>query len=581
MPAERTLPIAAGQREFTVKVGGEAVPREHHLLSVSVVSVANRIASARLAYADGSAAAGQFELSSSALFAPGASVEVLAGAGGSPELLFKGVVVRHSLKVREHSGSQLIVECRHAASRLALQRRSANHLEQQDGAVIEALLGGADLGAEVEATAVTHPQLVQHDISDWDFIVTRALANGRLVLTRGADIAVRAPALGRPLATLQFGATLLEFDAEIDARDQSSAVQTVTWSPADQTLRTLDGDEPGFKAPGNFDTDTLASGAGNATLARPHAALADAEATALASALRLLTRVDQVSGRAKCVGIGSLQCGDTVTLAGVGDRCSGDVLVTGVRHEMDTVQGWRTHLQFGGVGMGADDALRERLAEPRAAQMLATVAGLQIGVVTDNEDPAGEFRVRVRLPLVNGSDDGVWARVSSIDAGSERGMLIRPEIGDEVVLGFFDNDPRQPVLLGMLHSSAHAAPLAPSNDNHEKAFVSRSGMKLHFDDDKRVLTLSTPAGNTLVLDEDAQGIRLEDQNGNKLQMGPDGITIESASALTVKSATESAFEAGTTFGVEAGVELKLEGAASAELSSGGIAKLRGSLVQIN
>ena len=579
MPAERTLPVSAAPREFSVKVDGTVVPRERQLLSVSVVSIANRIASARLVYVDGSAASGSFDLGDSALFVPGAQVEVLAGAGGAPALLFKGVVVRLSVKVREASGAQLIVECRHAATRLALKRRSANHFDQNDGEVIESMLGDAGLSADVEATGVRHAQLVQHDATDWNFIVARSLANGRLVLTRGADLAVRAPALGKSAATLQFGATLLDFDAEIDARDQASAVQAVTWSPADQALRLLEGDEPDFGAPGNLDTDTLAGGAGNATLELPHATLDDMQATVFASARRLMARINQVSGRAKCIGIGSVLCGDTITLAGVGDRFNGDVLVTGVRHEMDTVQGWRTHLQFGGID--ADDALRQRLAAPRAAQLLAPVSGLQIGVVTDNEDPAGEFRVRVRLPLVNGSDDGVWARVSSVDAGKERGMMIRPEIGDEVVLGFFDNDPRQPVLLGMLHSSAHPAPLQPSNDNHEKAFVSRSGIKLHFDDDKKTLTLSTPAGNTLVLDDDAQGIRLQDQNGNRIELGPDGITIESAKALNLKSSTESAFEAGSSVAVKAGTELKLEGSASAELKSGGVAKVGGSLVQIN
>ena len=33
-----------------------------------------------------------------------------------------------------------------------------------------------------------------------------------------------------------------------------------------------------------------------------------------------------------------------------GERFNGQVLVTGVRHEMDSSQGWRTHLQFGGSG---------------------------------------------------------------------------------------------------------------------------------------------------------------------------------------------------------------------------------------
>ena len=580
MPAERTLPISAERREFTVKVAGQPVPREHQLLSASVASSANRIASARLVYVDGSAAAGDFRLSNAVLFAPGAVVEVLAGNGRASVLVFKGVVVRQTLKVREHSGSQLIVECRHAAMRLSLKRRSANHFGQTDGDVIEAMFGDAGLAVDVDTTAVTHPQLVQHDVSDWDFIVARALANGRLVLTRGADVVVRAPAVAGPTAaTLQFGATILEFDAEIDARAQARSVQTVSWSSADQALHTLDGEVPAFAAPGNLDTDGLADSAGSASVELAHAAMDDAQATALASARRMIDRVNQVSGRAKCVGIGTVQCGDTVTLAGVGERFSGDVLVTGVRHEMDTVQGWNTHLQFGGVD--ADEALRQRLAAPRAAALLAPVSGLQVGVVTDNEDPTGEFRVRVRLPLVNGSDDGLWARVSTLDAGSNRGFMIRAEVGDEVVLGFFDNDPRQPVVLGMLHSSAHAAPIAPSNANNEKAFVSRSGMRLHFDDDKKILTLSTPAGHTVTLDEDAQTIRLQDQHGNRIEMGPDGITIKSQKAVSIESATESRFEAGTSTTMKASTELKLEGSASAELKGGGIAKLTGGLVQIN
>ena len=55
--AERTLPIPAAHREFTVKVEGEVVGRESQLLTVSVVKAVNRLASARLAYLDGTAAA--------------------------------------------------------------------------------------------------------------------------------------------------------------------------------------------------------------------------------------------------------------------------------------------------------------------------------------------------------------------------------------------------------------------------------------------------------------------------------------------------------------------------------------------
>jgi Rhs element Vgr protein len=571
MPAPRTLPIAAEHREFTVKVDGSAVPRQHQLQAVSVVATANRIASARLVYVDGEAAAGSFPLGDSPLFVPGAAVEVRAGTGRDSTLVFEGVVVGRRLKVREAAAPQLVIECRHGAFKLALARRSAMFFDQTDAEVIESLLGGAGLAAEVESTTVTHKQLVQHDCSDWDFVVARAQANGALVLTRGADLAVRKPALtGSSMATLQFGATVLEFDAEIDARAQAQAAQTLAWSAADQAVHTQDGEAPSFTPPGNLETDALAEGAGSESVELRHAAIDDEQATALASAWLQRARVNQVSGRAKCHGIATVQPGDVVELAGVGERFNGRVLVTAVRQELDTVQGWKTHLQFGGVE--PDEALRQRLSTRRTAAMLAPVSGLQTGIVTDNEDPDGEFRVRVRLPLVDGGD-GVWARVAALDAGAERGFLIRPEIGDEVVLGFLDDDPRHPVLLGMLHSSAKAAPLAPSNDNHEKAFVSRSGMRVHFDDDQKVLTVSTPGGHQLVMDEAAQTLLIEDQSGNKIEMSSSGITIESATALTLKSGTDGTLQAGTT--------LALEGSASAELKSGGTTTLSGSAVQLN
>jgi Rhs element Vgr protein len=578
MPAERTLPIAAGHREFTVKVDGEVVAREHALTAVSALAAVNHVATARLTYGDGAAGAGDFPLSNLDLFQPGAAVELLAGSGAEPTLVFKGIVTGQRLQVREAAPAQLVVDCRHAASRLALVRRSANFFEQTDSDAIEALLSAGNVEADVEASTVTHAQLVQHDCSDWDFIVTRASANGRLVLTRGAELVVKAPALGRAVADLQYGATLLEFDAEVDARLQAQEVQTASWNAADQAVQLDDGSTPAFTPTGNFDPDTLASQAGSPALRLVHAALDPGEATAWANATWQRSRVDLASGRAKCIGIATIQPGDTVRLGGVGKRFSGDVFVTGVHHVFDTRQGWKTHLQFG--SSAPDPALRQRLQAHRTAALLAPVAGLQAGVVTDNEDPDGEFRVRVRLPLVHDGDDGVWARVATLDAGAERGFFFRPEVGDEVLLGFLDDDPRRPVLLGMLHSSALAAPLSPSNDNHRKGYTSRSGIVLLFDDEKKSVSLATPGGNKLVLDDDAQGITIEDQNGNKIVLSSDGITIESSKALGLKSGTDGKLEAGTTLDVTASAALKLEGSASTDVKSGGVVKVAGSAVQL-
>lgn len=564
MPAAaRTLPIAAEHREFTVKVGGQPVGREQQLLGAYVIKAVNRISAARLVYLDGSAAAGDFPLSNAATFVPGAEVEILAGATSDAAPIFKGIVVSQAIRVRDSAASQLVVECRHAAAKLTVGAKNAFYLERTDSDVISALLDAAGLQADVEATTVTHAQQVQFRSSDWDYLLARAEANGKLVFTNDGGVAVRAPRLsGSPVCTLQYGATILELDAEIDARSQYAAVKSVTWDPARQALVEREAADPAISAPGNLASSDLAAVAALPSFELRHASLGEEEAQAWADAQWLKSQLSRVSGRAKCQGIATVNPGDLVELAGVGARYSGKVFVTGVRQDFDTVQGWKTHVQFGSRDKWP---AQDRATAPKAGALLPAANGLQVGVVASNEDPEGEHRVRVRLPLVDADADGLWARAASLDAGAERGFFFRPEIGDEVVVGFLEDDPRRAVILGMLHSSAKAAPLAGSDDNHEKAYRSRSGMRLYFNDDTKVALLETPAGNRLTLSEEDQGLKLEDQNGNRIELTPQGIVIESAGSLELKAASD----------------LKMQGPASAELSSTSVTTVKGATVKIN
>ncbi|MCE9667748.1 type VI secretion system tip protein VgrG [Myxococcus stipitatus] len=580
MPDTRSLPIPAAHREFTVKVGGRPVPREHQLLSVNITRRVNRIPSARLAYLDGAASASDFPVSNGDLFLPGREVEILAGPGDAPVSLFKGVVVRQSLKVRERSAPQLLVECRHKAQKLTVGRKSACYFDQPDSDILASLLSTAGVDAEVEPTAVTHEQLVQFNASDWDFLLARAEANGKLVLTEGDRVLVKAPDFGgSPVCTLHFGATLLELDAEIDARLQYTGVTSLTWDPSQQAVVEKDAQDSGVSGPGNLSGDDLATVAGLARYELRHAALGDEEAQAWADARWLRSRMCKVSGRGKCEGLGAVEPGHIVTLSGVGRRFGGDVFVTGVRHDFDTVQGWKTHVQFGGLDQGVVE--EHAVSAPKAGALLPGVSGLQVGAVVSNEDASGEHRVRVRLPLVDGADDGIWARVASPDAGAERGFFFRPEVGDEVVVGFLEDDPRGAIILGMLHSSAKAAPLQGSDDNHEKVYQSRSRMRIYLDDEKKVLRLETPAGNKVTLSEEDQALKLEDQNGNTLEMTADGIKLESVKALELKAGTELKLESGTAFSAKGGTELKLEGTSAVEVSSTATTKIKGGIVQLN
>jgi Rhs element Vgr protein len=559
---------------------GQEIPRGQHLLAVSVNTVINRIAHARLVYQDGAPAAGDFALSNAASLAPGAEIEIRAGSGDRQDVLFKGLVTRQELKVREGSAPQLVVHCRHAAMKLTVGRKGAYFLDTSDSDVIAELFQRAGISAELEDSGVRHEQLVQFDATDWDFCLLRAQANGMAVLTHADGVAVRKLALsGEPVLDLQFGATVLEMDLRLDARGQYRAVTGASWDKAGQEVAETDAQDPGIDTPGNLDSAALAEVAGLDRLVARHAELDSAEAQGWADATWRRSQLNRVEGRVKCEGVGSVRVGDVVTLGGVGERFSGDTLVSGVRHEFDLVQGWKTHLQFGGIE--GIEPCGEPVAAPKAAGLLPGINGLQIGVVVSNEDPANEFRVRVVMPLVDADDEGAWARVACLDAGPERGMFIRPEVGDEVVLGFLNDDPRQAVVLGMLNSSARPAPLVGSDDNHQKVLQTRSGIKLFFDDELTVLRLETPAGNQLTLDEDQQSVTLQDQHGNAIRMNAEGIAIESQSALVLRATADIGLDAGGSLHGSGGADVKFEGASGAELTSNAMARLRGSLVQIN
>lgn len=580
MADTETLPIPAEHRGFVVKVDGSAVGHEHHLLAVRVFKAANRIASARLVYVDGAASSRDFPLSNADTFAPGREVEILAGATDSAVSIFKGVVIQQAIRVRGRAAPQLVVECRHKAVKMTVGRRNAYFFDRPDSDVLTSLLEDAGFKPDIPVTTQSHAQLVQFRATDWDFVLARAQANGLLVYTNGDDVTVKAPEVeAEPEVTLQFGATVLELDLQIDARRQFSAVKAVTWDAAEQALLEREAAEPAIAGPGNLAGGALAEVVGLKSLELRHGAVDEAEAQAWADALWLRSRLNKVSGQVKCEGIATVEPGTTIALQGVGERYNGNVLVTGVLQTFDTVEGWKTRLQCGGLdGWSAEE---RSPSAPAAGGLLPSVAGLQIGVTVSNEDPDGEHRVRVRLPLVDADEDGTWARVASLDAGEERGFFFRPEVGDEVVVGFLDDDPRQAVILGMLHSSAKTAPLTGSDDNHQKVYQSRSKIRLLFDDDKKQTLLETPGGNRLTLDDDGKLARLEDQNGNVVELSESGIRIESKKSLTLKAGTDAKVESGTSLGVKGGTTLKLEGMAGAELSSTASTAVKGAMVQLN
>ncbi|MES1254884.1 MAG: type VI secretion system tip protein VgrG [Acidobacteriota bacterium] len=561
---------------LTISVDGAELPGTVPILGAEVISQANRIPYARLRIGDGDSARGDFAQSSGDLFVPGAAVSIRAGYHGKTEAVFSGVVLGQRLVVRRAS-SWLEVECRDATFRMTLVRRNRYFETQSDSDVAGTLLDiykddGVSAG-QITATTVVHPQLLQYQATDWDFMISRLEAAGQVCFVDGGKVSSVKPSLSdKPVADLSFGATVLELDAEIDARTQTGGVRALAWDPSGQSLLDVSAADPGWSGNGNLSAETLSGAAGRKEDLLWHGgALASDELQSLADGAMLRARLAAACGRVRFQGLTAVRPGSVLTLSRLSGRFNGTVYVTGVRHEL-SAGNWTTDAEF---GMPREThAERVAMSHLPAAGLAAAVHGLQVGIVTELAgDPALEHRIRVKVPLAGMDEQGVWARVAALDAGDQRGTVFRPEKDDEVVLGFFHADPAQPVVLGMLHSSAKAPPITPTDDNDEKGYVSRSKVALRFDDKKKVAILETPGGNRLTLSDDDGGIKLEDQNGNSIVLNKDGIALTSDKKAVTIEAMNAEIKA------KSGATVK--GGSTAEISSSGKLTVKGSMVMIN
>jgi len=226
---------------FKILIEGNELSKIYEVKSIAVTKEVNKIPTAKIVLIDGEAAKREFKLSNEEFLIPGKKIEITAGYHSDEETIFKGIIIKHILKVRENS-SQLIIECKDEAVKMTIGRKSNYFYESKDSEIIEELLSKHKISKKVEATNHEHKELVQYNATDWDFMILRAQANGKLCFVDDGKITIAKPDISQAeIETITFGATLLEFDAEIDARHQIQKVSSYSWNHADQKLLETEG----------------------------------------------------------------------------------------------------------------------------------------------------------------------------------------------------------------------------------------------------------------------------------------------------------------------------------------------------
>jgi len=586
MPVIPTNILQNGSRRdgvitFTILSDGDAVSSSAEVYSIDIWQDLNRIPRAKITILDGSASDQTFRVSEEEWFIPGKTIEILVGFSSDKTKIFSGIVTGQTIKVRPGGNSILMVECADPAIKMTTTPHSKYFYDVAESDLFETLITGyTGLSADVESTQHTQKEILQYQSTDWDFMLSRVDINGLFCLADGGTIYIASADFAQePAATISYGQNLLEMDAELDGTKQFSSLKGTSWDYSLTETSEAEAISGAPATPGNLSSADLANSLENGELVlRAGAKISGELLQKWADAKLMRHELAKVRGRAKIEGMGAIKPGTVIKIEGVGDRFNGNAFVSGVKHTVSRGE-WTTDLQFGLSSKWFSEEYA--VSEKPAAAMLPAVSGLQAGLVTQIEsDPDGDDRILVRLPVVDAGEQGVWARLATVGSGDSRGFVFRPEIGDEVIVGFIHDDPNQPVILGSVNSSANPSPITASDDNHEKGLITRGEIKFLINDKHPSLLIEMPSGKKISVNDDEGEITITDDHGNSILMSSDGLSLESSADISIKATGDLNLE-GTNVNMKANASLKAEGSASADISSTGTTSVQGSLVQIN
>lgn len=174
--------------------------------------------------------------------------------------------------------------------------------------------------------------------------------------------------------------------------------------------------------------------------------------------------------------------------------------------------------------------------------------GVMIGIVTNNSDPEGMGRVKVRFPWLSDTDESHWARIVAPMAGNDRGLYFLPEVDDEVLVAFDQGLIEMPYVIGALWNGVDQPPESNADgENNIRSITSRSGHVIRLDDTEgaeKIEIIDASGSNRIAIDTANNAITIQAE-GN--------ITMESAQGDVVIRGQNVAVEASGQCDVVAGV----------------------------
>jgi phage protein D len=433
---------------YTVLVDGEPIPRQH-LAWLEEIRIVDHIelpdvCTVTIKYPAPAVDSHPFEIGK------GLEVQLEKREEIQAITLFKGDVVTLEPEFGA-GGCRLTVRGFDKAHVLLRSRNVRTWQNQTPSDIVKEIVTAAGLDKpEVDDNSGDPLVFMQQDNeTDWDFIWRLARRIGFEAVADRGTFRFRKPSADSTVE-LKWPSTLRSFSPRVTAVQQVDEVTLLAHNPlTKEVFRSSAKTAEQHVQIGSTRRQVLQGFQKPATI---HVATEQVDTQAQADRLAhaLLDRLANGYAAAEGTALGNprIKASTKVRVSGVGSKFSGTYRVATATHVLRPAAPYTTSFSSsprntvrGSVGPGTNGSDSD-------APLFATQ--LALGIVTNTNDPEGLGRVRVNYPVLGEKVESAWAQVVWPSAGQERGLMMLPVLGEEVLIGFLGDTTRRPYVLGSL-----------------------------------------------------------------------------------------------------------------------------------
>ncbi|MTJ08840.1 VgrG-related protein [Anabaena sp. UHCC 0204] len=478
------------------------------------------------------------------------------------------------------SGSQapIIIRGYDISHRLHRGRYNRSFQDMTDTDIINKITQEVGIpSGTIDQTGIKHKYIFQENQTNMEFLKERAVRNGFEFFVQDGKLNFRKPKSDGEIA-LKWLEDLESFRVRVSSSQQVKEVEVRGWDYMKKLpiVETVNAEKVFTETDhGKGSKKSTAFNSAPKMIVVDQPVFASGEAKKIAQGLFDELGGEFVHADARALGNPKIRPGQVVKLEGMG-KYSGKYYVTETRHLYDE-RVYTTEFSIRGLRGG------DLLSILSPATHLQPGQTLLVGIVSNNKDPEGLGRVKVKLPTLTEDHESNWARIVGHGIGPDRGNDCLPEINDEVLVGFEHGDIHRPYVLGGVWNGKDKPPekiddtvvggkvrlrTFKTRTGHKMQFVEEAkgavkagfevkttkGHKININDTEECVTITTNGNHKIILDDKNRKIEIKSSGGHSY------VLDDSSRSISMKSAGSIKLDATTTIDINANASISIKGA---------------------